>query len=98
MNVLLFCNSVPSVQGILYLMFHANHFYRHRTNVYQPAKRLCHPSMQLIKHMFATFLRGNNSQCNKDKTTGRDTEYRKTVIKEINSKHNKSRVVISSNK
>lgn len=48
--------------------------------------------------MFTTFLRGNNSQCNKEETTGRDTEKRKTVIKEITSKHNKSRVVISPNK
>lgn len=61
-------------------------------------KTLVSPKYATQKHMFATFLRGNNSQCNKEETTGRDTEKRKTVIKEINSKHNKLRVVISSNK
>lgn len=62
------------------------------------SKTLVSPKYATQKHMFATFLRGNNSQCNKEETTGRDTEKRKTVIKEINSKHNKLRVVISSNK
>lgn len=74
MNVLLFCNSVPSVQGFFIPNVPCKPLLSTQNKCIPTCQTLVSPKYATQKHMFATFLRGNNSQCNKEETTGRDTE------------------------